>query len=117
MIKIKCGGIYLLTHKSGYFYVGKSNSIYDRWSSHYTGLKLRTHHCDKLQELFNNSKIEDWTFKVLFHLEKTHLRNESKLKGKELDKLYNKILGQLEKQFMSKYSREFALNTQNKEFK
>lgn len=117
MFKIKCSGIYYIQHDSGYCYIGKSRDIFsNRWSSHYTLLKQGKHHSPMFQELFNNSNITEWTFRVIFYVSKTDLKKETKLKGKEFDKYLDRFLNQKEKEIMNNYSINLSLNKNNKSF-
>lgn len=117
MIRIKTGGIYLIKHTSGYFYIGLTTDFSTRWGGHLTQLIIGTHHSDKFQSLFRKTKIEEWSFHILKHLSKTEVRQSTKLKGKELEKIYNTMLKDLEKEYMGMYDKEMSLNTQNKWFK
>jgi len=115
-MKIPLAGIYKITHKSGYFYIGKSVDIFSRWSSHYTILKQTKHHSPAFQKLYSNSKVTDWTFEVLFTLSKTELKDKTGLKGAKLDRIFNSVLLSCEKDIMKRYSVKLALNKQNKSF-
>lgn len=119
MYKIKCGGIYIITHQpTGQYYIGCSVDILsNRWGGHYTNLVMNKHHSPQLQQLFNNSKIEDFTFQILERIGKTYIKEYSNLKGKELDKVYKRVLLMKEKEWMSKYSINLSLNKNNKHFK
>jgi len=116
ILKIKLAGIYKITHSSGYYYIGKSVDIFSRWQSHYTSLKLKKHSSPSFLKLWNNSKIEDWTFEIIFYISKNDFKNNTSLKGKPLDKAFDKYLLAMEKTFMKKYSVNFALNKMNKSF-
>lgn len=100
----------MIEHKSGYYYIGKSVDWFNRLAAHYTQLKMNKHHAKDLQKLWNESDIVDWNFKILEQVSKTYVREYSKLKGKELDKLYNRILLDKEKEYMKMYSINFCLN-------
>lgn len=114
---IKLIGIYKIEHKSGYYYIGMSKDMFNRWQNHFSQLKKHTHSSTKFQDLFDISIIEDWTFSVLYRLSRTEVRKKSGLKGNELEKLINKLLLQLEKEYMSKYNVGNSLNKSNKNFK
>ena len=116
MYKRKLAGIYIIEHTSGHFYIGKSVSIYDRWSSHYTQLKQGIHHSKDFQDLWIKSDITEWSFRILYQLSKTYVKGYSKLKGKELDKLFNKLLLTKEKEYMKMYSINFCLNGHKNNF-
>jgi hypothetical protein len=116
MYKIKVSGIYLIEHISGYYYVGKSNSVFERFESHITNLKMNKHHSPAFQELFNNTNIIDWNFKLIYYVSKTDLKKQTGLKGKEFDKYLNTFLLKKEKELMSTYSINYALNKMNKNF-
>ena len=116
--KIKLGGIYIIQHTSGSFYIGKSVDILsNRWSTHYSQLVMGNHHSPELQNCFDNSKIENFTFQILEYVSKTYVREQSGLRGKALDKLYNRILLTIEKNWMNRYDIKDALNKDKKNFK
>jgi hypothetical protein len=115
--KITIGGIYKIEHISGYYYIGKSVDCFGRWGQHYSDMKMCKHHSPAVQSLFNRTNITEWTFNILAYLSKTRVKEMSKLKGKSLDILYNRILLQMEKEEMAKYSINFALNKINKHYK
>lgn len=59
-------GIYKIYHdKTGHFYIGSTSDIGRRLSHHFGHLKRGTHHCARLQKLFNNSIYEDFSFDVI----------------------------------------------------
>jgi hypothetical protein len=117
MIKIKLCGIYKIEHISGYYYLGLSKSILDRWQSHYTDIKISKHSSTELQNLFKSTRIEDWTFSILEHISVSDLKKEIGLKGLEFDKYLRRHLLNREKWWMSQYSVNFSLNKNNKNFK
>jgi hypothetical protein len=52
--------------KTGDCYIG--SSFYDpfgRWISHIADLRMHRHHTKEFQEVWNNSKFEDWQFSIL----------------------------------------------------
>jgi predicted GIY-YIG superfamily endonuclease len=115
-MKIKLAGIYKIEHKSGYYYIGKSVDLFGRWASHATQLTLKTHHSPKFQELWNSSDPSEWTFSILERVSKTEVKKSVNLKGKEFELFFRKVLGEYEKEWMRKYSINFALNSDNKHF-
>jgi predicted GIY-YIG superfamily endonuclease len=58
-------GIYKITHKTGYFYIGCSLNIIKRWDSHLKMLEKNKHHCKDFQKIYNDSEINDFTFEIL----------------------------------------------------
>lgn len=114
--KIKLASIYKIEHISGYYYIGLSIDTFSRWSNHYTTLKLNNHSSTNLQNLFNSTRIEDWTFSILEYISITDHRKETGLKGKSLNDSFRKHLLKREKYWMSQYSINFALNKDNKHF-
>lgn len=117
MIKIKLAAIYKIEHISGYYYVGMSVSCLDRWQSHYTDLIFNRHSSTDFQNLFNSTRIEDWTFSILEYISTTNLKAQTKLKGKLFDTYLRGYLLQREKFHMSQHSINFALNKNKKHFK
>jgi predicted GIY-YIG superfamily endonuclease len=117
MIKIKCAGIYLITYKpTGHFYLGCSVSIFDRYSSHYTDIKMKKHSSTKFMDLFNSTKPEDWKWEIIDYISKSDFKREFGLKGKELDNQFRKHLLKREKYQMGLYSINLSLNKNNKNF-
>lgn len=114
--KVKLASIYKIEHKSGYYYIGCSNDSFSRWSSHYTSLRLKNHSSIDLQNLFNITNIEDWTFSILEYVSITEHRLETGLKGKSLIDSFRRLLLKKEKYWMSQYSINFALNKNKKYF-
>jgi len=117
MFKVKVSGIYKIEHKSGYYYIGQSVDIGNRWNSHITDLYLKKHSSVKFQELWNKTDICDWQFKVERIVSKTNLKATLNLKGKEFEKQLRKQLLKEEKEIMSNYFKENALNKQNRYFR
>jgi hypothetical protein len=113
--KIKCGGIYII-EISDYYYVGKSTDVFMRWSQHYMALKLGKHHSPKLQEKFNEIGIVGATFRVLEYISITDFRKTCESKGKALNSAYNRYLLMKEKEWMSRYSKNWCLNNYDKWF-
>ena len=116
MYKIKLSGVYLISHKNGYYYLGQSVNIFDRWSNHYTNLRKNNHHSKDFQKLWNESNIEDWKWEIIEYVSKDYIKQRSKLKGKELEKAIRFCLLELEKKKMKEYSINFSLNGNKKYF-
>ncbi len=116
MYKIKLGGIYGIFHKeTGQYYIGSSVDIFSRWQNHYTLLITGKHHSPELQELFNQSTINDFEFIVLKYISRTELRNKG-LKGKLLEDSYRKLLLLEERNVMKVWSINLCLNKNKKYF-
>lgn len=117
MIKIKLASIYKIEHITGYYYVGMSVDTMNRWSSHYTDLRMNKHSSTDLQNLFNLTRIEDWTFSILEYIPTGELKKQTKLKGKLFDAYLRGYLLKREKYHMSQHSINFALNKNKRYFK
>jgi len=117
ILKVKITGIYKIEHKSGYYYLGQSVSIADRWSQHITDLYLNKHSSPLFQELWDKSSITDWNFSIIKQISKTELKSKSKLRGKQFDSYLRKELLREEKEIMALFNMDKALNKQNKHFK
>lgn len=115
MFKIKVSGVYKIEHKSGYYYIGQSVDIGNRWNSHITDLYLKRHSSTLFQELWNKTDICDWSFNVIKVVSKTELKKL--FKGKEFEKQLRKQLLLEEKEIMSQYFKKNALNKQNRYFR
>lgn len=115
MIRIKLACIYIISIGE-YYYIGKSLDWFGRLNSHYTLLKQGKHHSPKLQSLYNELGIENFSFRVLEYVSLTEFKKASKMKGKQLNKEFNKYLLMREKWWMSQYSINFSLNKDNKNF-
>jgi predicted GIY-YIG superfamily endonuclease len=115
--KITCGGIYLIQHNSGYYYLGMSVNVFERWNSHYSQIRILKHSSPKFMKLWNATKPNEWTFRILHHLSKTDFKSITGFKGKELDSKYRKELLMLEKSYMKLYSKTYALNKNDSYFK
>lgn len=115
MIRIKCAAIYKISIGDCY-YIGMSIDVFGRWTSHYTSLSLNKHSSNELQEAFNNSDLKDFTWTILEYVSKTKYKNYIKLKGKEFDDYFRKILLEKERYHMSLHSNNFALNKDKKYF-
>jgi hypothetical protein len=116
LIKIKCAGIYKIEYITGYYYIGLSVDIFSRWSSHYTDIKMNRHSSTDFLNLFNSTRIEDWTFSILEYISTINLKAQIKLRGKEFDTYLRKYLLQREKFHMNQHSINFALNKNKKHF-
>lgn len=116
MFRIKCAGIYKI-QVGEYYYVGMSVDIFSRWTSHYTLLKMNKHHSIRLQELFNKSSMSDITFSILEYVSLTDYKRDTKLKGKGLEQAFNRYLLMKEKEWMGRFSINYSLNKDNKNFK
>lgn len=117
MYKIKLSGIYQIYNKrTEQYYIGLSVDIFSRWANHINDIICKKHTSTKLVDLWNNSHITDWEFKILEVVSKTEHKKESGLKGKAFDNFFRKLLLSKEKEHMSKWSKTFALNKDNKWF-
>jgi len=111
----KISGIYILKHEQGY-YIGMSIDIFSRWASHYSDIKMKKHSSKELMKLWNSTRPEEWSFKILEYVSKTNFKKECGLKGKTLENAFRKKLLIKEKEWMQKYSKTFALNQNQKHF-
>ena len=109
-------GIYKIEHISGYYYVGYSKSIFERWSSHYTSIKTNKHSSPEFQSLWLKTKPSEWSFSILEYISITDYKNLSQMKGKSLETGFRKLLLTKEKEWMKKYSINFSLNKDKKHF-
>jgi hypothetical protein len=117
MVKIKLPGIYKIEHISGYYYVGMSVDIFSRWESHYTEIRMKTHSSTELMELWNRTDPSEWTFTILEYVSVTKWKSELvRVKKEDLKTLFRRYLLNREKDWMRKYSRNFALNKDKKNF-
>lgn len=114
--QIKLAGIYKIEHITGYYYIGLSVDIFNRWSSHYTNIKNLKHSSTEFQTLWVNSKPSDWSFSILEYVSITEYKKQSQKRGKSLDADFRKYLLKLEKQWMFKYSINYCLNKDKKHF-
>lgn len=113
----KVGGIYKITHlPTEQYYIGMSVSIFNRWQSHYTSLTNQTHSSPQFMELFNSTNPSEWQFQILEIFTLTQFKEESKLKGKALEKAFRQLLLRNEKKWMSSHSRTYALNKNDRYF-
>jgi hypothetical protein len=115
MFKFKLAAIYII-EIGDYYYIGKSLDVFSRWSSHYTSLKMNKHSSPLLQDCFNKHPIDNFNFRVLEYISLTDYKKQTNLKGKELDKQFNRYLLKKEKDWMNKYSIKFSLNNNNRYF-
>ena len=113
--KIKCGGIYII-EISDYYYIGKSTDVFSRWSTHYNSLVIGKHHSPRLQEKFDEFGVSAISFRVLEYISITEFRKTCSSKGKALSSDYNRYLLMKEKDWMSKYSKNWCLNNYDKWF-
>ena len=122
--KIKLAAIYKIEHISGYYYIGMSVDVFSRWESHYTSIKTGSHSSPAFQKLWESTKPEEWSFTILEYISKTDFKKSIKLKKdpqlkvteKSIDYLFRHELLIKEREWMNKYSRNFALNKDNKYF-
>lgn len=115
-MKRKLAGIYMIHHKSGFYYIGYSIDIFSRWSNHYTSIKIMKHSSVDLMNLWNSTEPSEWTFRVLETLSLTEFKKETQTKGKACETAFRKKLLLMEKDWMRLYSKNFALNKDNKHF-
>lgn len=115
-MKRKLAGIYLIKHTSGFFYLGYSINIFERWNSHYTTIKIGTHSSPDFMNLWNSTVPSEWSFHILDTLSLTEFRKAHQVKGKQLDSLFRRTLLKKEKEWMSLYSKNLSLNKNNKYF-
>jgi excinuclease UvrABC nuclease subunit len=117
MFKIKLSGIYQIYNKNTEeYYIGMSSDIFSRWANHYNDIKINKHTSTKLVKLWLNSNITDWEFKILEVVSKTQHKIDTGLKGKAFDKSFRNLLLKKEKEHMSKWSKTYALNKNNRYF-
>lgn len=116
LMKRKLAGIYKIEHKSGYYYIGMSVSIFERWQSHYTSLKILKHSSTEFMNLWNSTDASEWTFTIIVSLSKTNHKKVSGLKGKELETSFRQLLLRTEREVMSGYSITWCLNKDKKYF-
>lgn len=104
----------MIKHLSGFYYIGMSNDIFSRWSSHYSSMKTGSHSSTKFQFLFLGSDITEWSFTVLESHSFTKWKKENGTK--DATKLFRRFLLDREKVVMSNYFVDYALNKDNKHF-
>ena len=115
MRKPKIAGIYKISC-GDYYYVGKSVNVGERWISHITLLVMGKHHSPELQEIYSNEGLTHFKFEILEVVSLSSYRKESGLKGKELEKSFNRFLLDKEKDWMRQHSINFCLNKDKKHF-
>lgn len=108
--KIKLAGIYKI-EIGEYYYIGMSVDIFSRWSSHWTDYRTGNH-----VSLKTSIPVEEWKFSVLEKISLTDFKNSSGLKGKQLEDGFRNLLLKKEKEWMGKFSRNFALNKNSRYF-
>lgn len=117
MIKIKLGGIYIITHEpSGRYYIGMSRDIFSRWGSHYTSIKQASHSSPDFTNLFLSTDITEWSFRVLESHSFTKYKKDNGIRGQEAVNSFRRFLLLREKEVMRSYSKNFCLNKDNKNF-
>ena len=69
MFNIKMAGIYKIENiQTGYYYIGLSVDIFNRWSSHYTSIKSNKHSSPLLTKHWNETEPQDWRFSILEYI-------------------------------------------------
>jgi len=117
MIKVKLSGIYIITHEpSGKYYIGMSRDIFSRWGSHYGSIKTAAHSSTSFMNLFLQSDITDWSFRILESHSFTKYKKDNSLSGQAAVSAFRTFLLTREKYVMSLYSKNFCLNKNNKHF-
>ncbi len=115
--KFKLAGIYRIKNiHTEELYIGYSTNIINRWSTHLTQLIQGNHHSPKLQQSYNKYGIEAFQFDILVSVSKTEFKEQTKLKGHQLEYQFRKRLLQLEKSQMAFFSVNLAFNENNKYF-
>lgn len=117
MYKIKLASIYLISHSSGYYYLGMSTDTFSRWSNHYNDLCMNKHSSVLFNKLWNETKPEEWNWQVLEYVSLTKFKSTHILKGKLLTTGFRRHLLSREKYYMNNFSINLALNKDNKHFK
>lgn len=115
MYKIKLATIYKIQIDE-YYYLGCSIDSFSRWQSHYTLLKMNKHHSPLLQKKFNELGVTSLTFSILEYISLTEYKKVSQIKGNALKIAFKRYILQREKYWMSKYSKNFCLNNDDKNF-
>jgi len=115
--KIKLASIYKIENTiTGYYYVGYSIDTFSRWNSHYTLIKTGKHSSPKLTDHWNSTEPHQWSFSILEYVSITEYKRVNQIKGKSLETSFRRHLLQREKYWMSLYSKNFALNKDDKYF-
>jgi hypothetical protein len=94
-----------------YYYIGMSVDIFSRWGSHWTDYRMGKHSSIK-----TSTPVEEWQFSILEKVSLTEFKKESGLKGKKLEDGFRSLLLKKEKEWMKKFSKNFALNANNRSF-
>jgi hypothetical protein len=115
MIQARIAGIYRIS-VGDYFYLGKSINIFSRWHSHTTSLIMNKHHSPEMQQRYNTEGLTSFRFEILETVSLSLYRKETLLKGKELEKAFNRLLLDKEKDWMNRHSINFCLNKDKKHF-
>jgi hypothetical protein len=93
-----------------------SVSIFTRWQSHFTNLSNKTHSSTKFLDLWSITNPNEWTWQIIEVLSITDFKEKTNLKGKSLQTAFRKHLLLLERNWMSKHSRTYCLNKDDKYF-
>jgi len=72
-------GVYAFRHISGAVYVGSSEEISKRRYWHRVMLRSNSHHCVRLQELFNRDGEQAFTFEILEECSTKELREKEQI--------------------------------------
>jgi hypothetical protein len=115
-MKRKLAGIYKIEHSSGYYYIGMSVSILERWQSHYTSIKINKHSSIEFMNLWNSTQPSEWAFSIIESLSLTEHKKVSQTKGKALETSFRQLLLRTERQHMSQHSITWCLNKDKKYF-
>ena len=114
---IKLAGIYKIENiNTGFYYIGMSVDIFSRWGSHYTSIKNKKHSSPLFTTHWLETEPQDWRFSILEYVSITEYKKEHQIKGKALEASFRKHLLAREKNHMSQYSINWALNKNNKHF-
>lgn len=117
MVKVKLSGIYIIKHEpSERYYIGMSRDIYARWGSHYGDIKTASHSSTDFMNLFLQTDISEWSFRVLESHSFTKYKRDNGLRGQAAVNAFRTFLLGREKEVMSRYSKNFCLNKNNKHF-
>jgi len=125
--KIKIASIYKISilnkeDNETYVYIGMSKDTFSRWSNHIQLLYFKKHSSPKMQSLFDNNTLEDFKFEIIEKISTTDLKEilstqlNKKCTIKEFNNYLRTHLLKREKYHMSTYSKEYALNKDNKYF-
>ena len=114
--QIPIAGIYKIEHITGYYYLGCSKTIFERWGSHYSNIKLKKHSSPEFEKLWNATDPSEWSFSILEYVSITEYKKVSQLKGKQLETSFRRHLLKLEKEWMKKFSILYSLNKNRRHF-